>query len=1080
MENETLNGCKRWFGSFIAGLFLLTFAMNQLALAEQTGKSALGTVPANKEIARTLEFAKVHKKFLDAVNDKVAQVRADEVFQQKIAEFPVAKKMAAVVNAVERAKSQGFKIGDLLQAASKQRRDVRAAAAGGSLSGTVQVDGAAPTSSVEVVAFTLNGFFAGASIADGGGAYSIADLPAGDYYVVTHSSFVDEFYDNIPLAGFDNWRDATPVTITEGGAQAGIDFDLVMGATISGHVFEADGTTPIGFRPIDFRLFPADRPGSFEIANVFTDGDGFYSLNVARTGQFKLSAAASGLVPEFWNNQPDFASANALDIPDFDTDLTDIDFSLEQGATTVEGAAIAGTVLGPDEIPMLLSFVFAFAPEDTTIAGFGIVLDFEGAYTVEGLDEGNYIVYANNYTGFLDESFPSVRGEYYDDAPTADLATAVGVAGTDTTFGIDFVLESGGAIAGAITDDAGAALDSVLVIGLKLDIASLEGCFPNCFYFDAIDLSVAFSGSDGSYTLGGLSSGDYWLRTVTLLGPNAGLVIDEYHDNVQGLFDLIDATPVTVVDPDTVSGIDFVLDRGGFISGRLVEATDGTTPVVGAPIVLALDAATGLPPLAIPAFDLSTMEYTIGPLATGSYKLLGVVLPDEETIDPLDPIIYLPQFYDGKSTLEDADEVAVTAPVPTAGIDFNMVRAGSITGRVDLATGVPVGADSLFETSVIAYEATTGVVAGGAETTFAGGYRIFGLPPGSYKVAALPAFPGFAVAYSGGGKTFDDANSAQLVVTSGAAVTADIVLDTGMGIITGNVTNLDGSLPLDGVLLLAYDGTGHVVSAGISGLDGLPGAPANGLSSGASGIAATAGQYVIPGLATGSYFVRTFSLFQIFVLLDQLDDVNVDLGGDLFSIFGLLAGAGDFADGLELQLYADAYYPNSVILPVDGEIDLFSLVFNLLLSDGDPGGLIPFADGVPAAAGQVSVTSPGLAGGIDFRLPNLTDVLTSVDSPDDAAVVPQAFGLSQNYPNPFNPSTLISFDVPETARVTLQVYNMLGQQIRTLHDGVVEAGSHQVQWDGANARGEQVAAGLYFLRMKGDNLVLTRKMLFVK
>jgi hypothetical protein len=75
------------------------------------------------------------------------------------------------------------------------------------------------------------------------------------------------------------------------------------------------------------------------------------------------------------------------------------------------------------------------------------------------------------------------------------------------------------------------------------------------------------------------------------------------------------------------------------------------------------------------------------------------------------------------------------------------------------------------------------------------------------------------------------------------------------------------------------------------------------------------------------------------------------------------------------------------------------------------------------------------------------------------AGIPSAYALDQNYPNPFNPTTVISYEVPEVSYVKVGVFNVLGQRVASLVDGVVEAGRHTVQWDAMSP------SGLYFLRM---------------
>jgi parallel beta-helix repeat protein len=94
---------------------------------------------------------------------------------------------------------------------------------------------------------------------------------------------------------------------------------------------------------------------------------------------------------------------------------------------------------------------------------------------------------------------------------------------------------------------------------------------------------------------------------------------------------------------------------------------------------------------------------------------------------------------------------------------------------------------------------------------------------------------------------------------------------------------------------------------------------------------------------------------------------------------------------------------------------------------------------------------------------------------------PTSFGLDQNYPNPFNPSTTISYQVPDDGQhVNIAIYNITGQLIRTLVDANQQAGEYKAVWDGRNNYGQQVSTGLYFFRMRANNFVSVKKMLFVK
>lgn len=95
-----------------------------------------------------------------------------------------------------------------------------------------------------------------------------------------------------------------------------------------------------------------------------------------------------------------------------------------------------------------------------------------------------------------------------------------------------------------------------------------------------------------------------------------------------------------------------------------------------------------------------------------------------------------------------------------------------------------------------------------------------------------------------------------------------------------------------------------------------------------------------------------------------------------------------------------------------------------------------------------------------------------VDGPHE---LPRTFALDQNYPNPFNPSTVIEFELPRQSEVRLEVFNVLGQQVRTLVDEVLPAGRHHALFDGTD-----FASGVYLYRLSADDREISRKMVMVK
>jgi hypothetical protein len=104
----------------------------------------------------------------------------------------------------------------------------------------------------------------------------------------------------------------------------------------------------------------------------------------------------------------------------------------------------------------------------------------------------------------------------------------------------------------------------------------------------------------------------------------------------------------------------------------------------------------------------------------------------------------------------------------------------------------------------------------------------------------------------------------------------------------------------------------------------------------------------------------------------------------------------------------------------------------------------------------------------------------TVTAMSEEPVVPIGFFLEQNYPNPFNPTTNILFSISQTEKFTLTVYNILGQKIATLVEGVLQAGLHKVTWDGRDAHGRQLPSGVYLYRLSGSQFSQVRKMVLLK
>ncbi|MCZ6819237.1 MAG: T9SS type A sorting domain-containing protein, partial [Calditrichaeota bacterium] len=118
--------------------------------------------------------------------------------------------------------------------------------------------------------------------------------------------------------------------------------------------------------------------------------------------------------------------------------------------------------------------------------------------------------------------------------------------------------------------------------------------------------------------------------------------------------------------------------------------------------------------------------------------------------------------------------------------------------------------------------------------------------------------------------------------------------------------------------------------------------------------------------------------------------------------------------------------------------------------------------------------------GYGWVIDNITykDNLVSVDAGEQ---LPRVFSLSLNYPNPFNPATQIKYALPQSAEVSLQIFNVLGQRVRDLvRNQKQDAGRYSVQWDGNNDFGQPVSSGIYVYRISAGEFTKSFKMTLLK
>ena len=518
--------------------------------------------------------------------------------------------------------------------------------------------------------------FVGENTTNPSGAYVISGLAAGDYRVLaTATGRAYELYYDTCL-----WTEADPVSVTDGEPTPDIDFSLGPGGNISGRITSADSGTPLSQVSVlasyaDFSAVGgwvlSDLSGNYTIASLP------YGTYIVRSpSELRFGSGDDNYLMEFWQEKSDWSEADIVTISE-GVNPSDIDFTLGIGGT------ISGRVYQEDGVTPLANVPVGANDYDTNNWMAGTDTDQYGNYTLL-LPSGTYRIRASS-------SWPYV-GEYYDGTYYEDEATPVSVTAPNDTLGIDFTLELCGTISGTVEDEYGDPIDGAYVYALDYDGGAWgEGNWTT---------------ADGNYTIGALPSGSY------RVGAQASGYVTEYYDDV---LQWDAATPVPVTAPDYTSGIDFVLEVGGTISGMVEDA-------IGDPITN----------LQVHANDYDTNEwmagtntdqygnYTIVGLPTGTYRVRACPSCDE--------LPYVDVCY--------PDTVSVAAPNDTSGIDFTLEIGGTISGHVYEDDGVtPIG-----NCHVYADEYDTGSWVEDTHTDQYGNYTIIGLPSGTYGVSTSGAF----------------------------------------------------------------------------------------------------------------------------------------------------------------------------------------------------------------------------------------------------------------------------------------------------------------------------------------------------
>ena len=490
------------------------------------------------------------------------------------------------------------------------------------------------------------------------GRYTLRGLAPGAYVVRTRDyqrGYILEFFNDSPK--FDL---ADPITVDGADAIDGIDFQLKLGAIISGRVIDADTGDPIADANIYASLI--DGRGN---AWTNTDSGGRYTLPGVPSGAVDIRVQAHGYIEEHLRLRVEGAER-----------LTGADIELGTGAS------ISGRVVDA-ETGVPISRVHVRVETNNGDCCNGSDTDFDGRYEIAGLAPGTYFVKAEGGRG-------GYMGVFYGGALDWDGATPVTVTRTSPATGIDFQLELGTSITGRVVDaETGQPVSRVHV------------------FADANTGRGGGNGSDtdfdGRYEISGLAPGTYFVKAE---GERRGYMRVYYG----GALGWNGATPVTVTRTSPATGIDFQLDTGTSITGRVVDAETGQ-PVAGAEVYAGPE-------------DQGQMSWSRTD-GEGRYVLRGLPTGVMELgARGLD-------YIEKRLTVVTGDSGPSTAP------DFRMELGATISGTVtDEDTGLPIVNANIEANADGAFNSW-------ADTDSEGRYVIRGLAPGSYGIKARAEREGY-------------------------------------------------------------------------------------------------------------------------------------------------------------------------------------------------------------------------------------------------------------------------------------------------------------------------------------------------
>ncbi|MCE7980608.1 MAG: hypothetical protein DYG89_05400 [Caldilinea sp. CFX5] len=592
---------------------------------------------------------------------------------------------------------------------------------------------------------------------DASGQYHITAMPAGSYRIgFTDQNwprqYVDEIYDNAP-----DWSSATDIAVQEGTVSANHNARLDHLGAITGAITDHNGN-PIA-AGVTIGLFQRMNPGSHSYwqqssHSTVVQADGAYQLRGLSPGAYRVYFYDVNW-PRFYATQ---FYANALSLESAQTVTVTANLTVTginaQMATT---GRITGTVTDRAGSPLADIRVTAEKFNPTTEGGSWMFMaqylsNSQGVYAIPGLEPGIYRLQ------FQDSRSPTF---YY----PATLPTTVTVTLATTIANVDMALDTKGIIAGAVTDDQGAALTDITAL-LEYPLPD----YPDVWWV----WGAVQTDETGHYRFQALDERRYRLLFKDERSPRQ--YATEYFNNMPNAED---ATVLTVVSNTVMTNIDAQLTTLGKVAGLVTDAAN--QPLAQIQVTLYQAADGNWHPTNFAVTTDETGRYSLEGMDAGSYRL--------GFSDTRSPAEYVSEFYDDHP-LATATDITISNGV-TVTANAQLDAKGRISGLITDLQGQPL-ADIQAAANYRAPDSEQWEVAGYFNTDATGRFTLGGLDERAYRIC----FYDVSNQYRYSHECYDDAPSIQrakdVTVTAGATLTIDVALAPTGGI-SGVITDEAGN-----------------------------------------------------------------------------------------------------------------------------------------------------------------------------------------------------------------------------------------------------------------------------------------------